>query len=158
MAHSWTSLVVQWIRILPPGQRSQVRPLIQEDSTHLRAIKPVCHNYWVCALQSHEQELPSPHGTTTETRVSRACAPQRENVLHHNEQPLTMRKSSHRLVQLEKAAEKQRRPSAAKNKEIKKTKAHSWVLALLRRWNFQVYKIPAFNKKDMPLWPEWPLS
>ena len=41
----WTSLVVQWLRILLPMQRTQVRSLFQEDSTGHRTTKPVHHNY-----------------------------------------------------------------------------------------------------------------
>ena len=35
------SLVVQWLRILLPMQRTQVRSLLQEDPTFLRAVKPM---------------------------------------------------------------------------------------------------------------------
>ena len=39
-----TSLVVQWLRIRLPMQGTQVQDLAQEDSTCLRATKPVHHN------------------------------------------------------------------------------------------------------------------
>ena len=39
------SLVVQWLRIHLPMQGTQVRALVREDPTCLRATKPVCHNY-----------------------------------------------------------------------------------------------------------------
>ena len=43
---SWTSPVVQWLRIRLPVQGTWVRSLLQEeDSTFLEVIKPVCHNY-----------------------------------------------------------------------------------------------------------------
>ena len=41
----WTELVVQWIRICLPVQGTRVWSLVQEDSTHHRATKPVSHNY-----------------------------------------------------------------------------------------------------------------
>ena len=47
----WTYLVAQWIRIHLPTQGTQVRSLVQEYSTCLRATKPTCHNYWVCEPQ-----------------------------------------------------------------------------------------------------------
>ena len=40
-----TSLVAQWIRIHLPVQETQVRSLLQEDSTCCRATKPMHHNY-----------------------------------------------------------------------------------------------------------------
>ena len=39
-----TSLVAQWLRIRLPMQGTQVRALVQEDST-CGVTKPVCHNY-----------------------------------------------------------------------------------------------------------------
>ena len=41
-----TSLVVQWIRICLPVHGTQVKCLVWENSTCLRATKPMCHNYW----------------------------------------------------------------------------------------------------------------
>ena len=42
----WTelNLVVQWLRICLPMQRTQVQSLVQEDSACLRANKSVDHN------------------------------------------------------------------------------------------------------------------
>ena len=42
----WTelNLIVQWLRICLPMQRTQVQSLVQEDSTCLRANKSVDHN------------------------------------------------------------------------------------------------------------------
>ena len=40
----WTSLMVQWLRIRLPMQGTQVRSLVQEDSTYRRATKPVRSN------------------------------------------------------------------------------------------------------------------
>ena len=55
-----TSLVVQWLRIHPPMQGTQVR----EDPTCRGATKPMCHNYRACALEpashnywDHEPQL-----------------------------------------------------------------------------------------------------
>ena len=45
------SLVAQWLRIHLPMQETQVRSLAREDPTCRGATKPVCHNYWACALQ-----------------------------------------------------------------------------------------------------------
>ena len=48
---SRASLVAQCLRIRLPMQGTQVRTLVQEDPTCLRATKPVRHNYWACAPQ-----------------------------------------------------------------------------------------------------------
>ena len=79
-----TSLVAQWLRIHLPMQGTWVRVLVQEDPMCHRVAKPVCHNYWACAL---EQQLLSLGATTTEacsvtreatsvrSRTPRACPP-----------------------------------------------------------------------------------
>ena len=46
-----TSLVAQWLRIHLPMQGTWVRALVQEDPTCHGAARPVCHNYWACALE-----------------------------------------------------------------------------------------------------------
>ena len=45
------SLVVQWLRICLPMQGTRVPSLVREDPTYLGAPKPVCHDYWACALE-----------------------------------------------------------------------------------------------------------
>ena len=79
------SLVAQWLRIRLPMQGTRVRALDREDTTCRGATKPVCHNYWACALEptshnywarvpqllslrsrAHEPQLLSPCATTTE--------------------------------------------------------------------------------------------
>ena len=62
-----TSLVAQWLRIHLPMQGTCVRALVWEDPTCRRATKPVCHNYWACALEpashnywAHEPQLLKP--------------------------------------------------------------------------------------------------
>ena len=45
------SLVAQWQRIHLPMQETRVQSLIQEDPTCQGAAKPMCHNYWACALK-----------------------------------------------------------------------------------------------------------
>ena len=71
-----TSLVVQWLRIYPPMQGTQVQALVQEDPTCHWATKPVHHNYWVhvpqllkpmclepmlCNKRSHPNDKPTHH-------------------------------------------------------------------------------------------------
>ena len=47
-----TSLVSpQWLRIRLAVQGTRVRALVREDPTCRGAAKPVCHNYWACALE-----------------------------------------------------------------------------------------------------------
>ena len=45
------SLVAQWLRICLPMQGTRVRALVQEDPTCCGATKPMCHNFWACALE-----------------------------------------------------------------------------------------------------------
>ena len=53
-----TSLVVQWLRIHLPVQRTWARPLDWEDSMCHGATKPMCYNY--CSLQEKpRKEKPS---------------------------------------------------------------------------------------------------
>ena len=59
-------------------------------------------------------QLLSLRATTTEARVPRACAPQREATAMRRLHTTT--KSSPRSPQLEKACAQQQRPNAAKNK------------------------------------------
>ena len=59
------SLVAQWLRIRLPMQGTGVRALVQEDPTCRRATKPVCHNYWACALQPACRNSWSPRAATT---------------------------------------------------------------------------------------------
>ena len=46
---TWTSLVVQWLRIGLPMQGTQVSA--QEYPTCHGATRPVRHNYWACTLE-----------------------------------------------------------------------------------------------------------
>ena len=39
------------VRIHLPVQGTRVRALVREDPTCSGAAKPVCHNYWACALE-----------------------------------------------------------------------------------------------------------
>ena len=66
-------------------QGTQVRAVIWEDPTCRGATKPVCHNYWACALESarrnywaHVPQVLSLQATTTEARAPGARAPQWE--------------------------------------------------------------------------------
>ena len=68
----------QWLRIHLPMQGTWVRALVQEDPTCHGATKPMCHNYWACALEPASHNYWSPRATTTEACAPRACAPQQE--------------------------------------------------------------------------------
>ena len=107
-----TSLVAQWLRIRLPMQGTWVRALVWEDPTCRGATKPVCHNYWACALEpvshnywAHVLQLLSLCSTTREATPMRS--------------PCTATKSSPHSLQLEKARVQQRRLSAAKKKKKK---------------------------------------
>ena len=74
-----------------PMQGTWVWALVREDPTCRGATKPVCHNYWACALELTCRKLQSPCTTTTEahipqslhattTEAPRARAPQQEKL------------------------------------------------------------------------------
>ena len=65
-----TSLVAQRLRIHLPTQGTRVPSLVWEDPTCRGATKPMCHNYWACALE------PASHNYST--CAPRAHAPQQE--------------------------------------------------------------------------------
>ena len=44
-------MVEQWLRICLPMQETRVRALVWEDPKCHGTTKPVCHNYWACALE-----------------------------------------------------------------------------------------------------------
>ena len=111
---TWASLVVQWLRICLPMQRTWVRALVREDPTCRRATKPVRHNYWACTLESvshnywalcHNYWSPHAYSPCSATREATAIR-----------SPRTAMKSSPCWPQLKKAPTQQQRPNAAKNK------------------------------------------
>ena len=72
---------------------TQVRSLVREDPTCGGAAKPVCHNYWACALEptSHNYwacvpQLLSPRATTTEARAQEPVLCNKRS--HHNKKPV----------------------------------------------------------------------
>ena len=93
-----SSLVAQSLRILLLMQGTRVRSLVREDPTCRGATKPVCYNYWACALEpashnywAHAPQLWKPvhsrarvpqllnlHAATAEACTPRARAPQQE--------------------------------------------------------------------------------
>ena len=55
-----TSLVAQWLRIHLPMKGMRVRSLVWEESTCLRATKPVHHNCWhPCSLEPELHKKPT---------------------------------------------------------------------------------------------------
>ena len=101
-----TSLVAQWLRIHLPMQGTRVQALVREDPTCRGKTKPVCHNYWACALAPACCNYWSP-------RASSPCPTTREATAMRS--PRTATKSSPRSPQLEKACTQQRRPNADKH-------------------------------------------
>ena len=132
------SLVAQWLRIRLPMQGTRVRSLVREDPACRGSTRPVCHNYWACALEpvlhnywehvpqllslcsrAHAPQLLRACATTTEACAPRARAPQREKPLPWEACTLQRRETrafSSFSPQLEKARTQQRRPNTAKNK------------------------------------------
>ena len=67
-------------------QGTQVRSLVQEDHTGLRATKPVSHNYWAHVLQ---QEKPQQWGAHAPQLESNLCSPQLEKAHMQQQRPST---------------------------------------------------------------------
>ena len=103
-----TSLVVQWLGICLPMQKSWVWSLDWEDGTCLGATKPICHNYWV----HMPQLLWSPWNCT----AAREAMSVRSQFTATRSRPCSLRQ--------EKVRSQQQRPSTAKNKYIKFFKKH----------------------------------
>ena len=80
------SLVAQWLGVRLPMQGTWVRALVWEDPTCRRATKPMCHNYWACAIE------PASHNYWV--RVPQLLKPVclepvlRNKRSHHNEKPV----------------------------------------------------------------------
>ena len=66
--------MVQWLRLCLVMQGTPVWSLVQENRTCHGATKPLCHNYWACALE------PSSHNYWI--RIPKACTLQQEKPLH----------------------------------------------------------------------------
>ena len=85
------SLVAQWLRIRLPMQGTWLRALVREDPTCRGATKPVCHNYWACALEpgSHNYWACEPQ-LLKPMRLDPALCNERshcnEKPSHHNEE------------------------------------------------------------------------
>ena len=103
-----TNLAEQWIGTCLPVQGAQVPTLVWEDSTCCRATESMCRNYWAYVLHT-EAHMPEgctlrlliQSATTTEVRLPRACARQRDATTMRS--PSTSMKSSPHPLQLEKA-------------------------------------------------------
>ena len=108
-SRSWTSLVVQWIGIYLPMQRTGVQSLVQEDST--------CHGATTACMP----QLPSLCSRAHELQLLKLMC--LETVFckkgsYHNEKP-----AHPHSPQLEKAHTKRQTPSTAVNK-IKERQQH----------------------------------
>ena len=93
------SLVVQWLRIRLPMQKTWVRSLVREDPTCCGATKPTRHNYWACALE------PGSHNYWSPWALEPVLSNRRS---HCNEKPM--------LTTSRKKPTQQQRPNPAKNK------------------------------------------
>ena len=94
------------VRIWLSKQGIRVGSQVWEDSTHLRATKPMHHNYWACALEPaqpriHRWQLGSLSTTPTEACAPRTYALQQKATGMRSPCPAT--KSNPCSLQLEKA-------------------------------------------------------
>ena len=106
--------MAQFIRLYLPMQGTLVWPLIWEDLLCHRAAKPVCLNYWACALEPGSRNYWSLRALEPGLRNRRS---------HCNEKPEHHSEEEPRCLQLEKA--QQWRPSTTKNKILKNLKEWS---------------------------------
>ena len=69
------SLVDQGWRIRLPMHKTWIQSFIMEDSTSLRATKPMRHSYWVCALEPGNHSYWSLHALESVlSRKRRRCS------------------------------------------------------------------------------------
>ena len=100
------------------SKRHRFPSLFWEDSTCHGTTKPVCHNYWICALAPMSSNY-WVHVLQLRKPVSpRAHAPQQEKFLQWKARKPQL-ESSPCSLQLEKKPAQQWRPCTAKNKQIK---------------------------------------
>ena len=128
------SLVVQWLRIHLPMQETRVWALVREDPTCRGTTKPVCHNYWACALEPTSHNYWRPRATTTEAHAPRARAPQQEKPQQWEACTLQQRVAPARRNQ-RKARVQQRRPKSSQKKK-KKYYRSSFNLFMFKEWRY----------------------
>ena len=104
---TWTSLVVQQLRIRLPTQKTWVRSLVQGDSTRCGTSKPMGHNHWPCALETMRSNCWNSRPRAL-LGNSRSHSKERPSSKAREEHPLSPR----HLLQLEKACVQQQRLSA----------------------------------------------
>ena len=83
--HKRASLVVHWLRIHLPMQGTWIQSLVWEDPTCLKTTKPLCHNYWACALEPKTQLLSQPTTPPESPPVLEPVLHNKRN--HRNEKP-----------------------------------------------------------------------
>ena len=106
-------------------QGTRVQCLVWEDPTYLREIQPGHHNYWASALKPKNYNYwnywgapPNPHNYWRRS----ALEPMLHNKTNHRSTAMRRKPTAPtlpHLLQLEKAAVQQGRPSTAKNKQTK---------------------------------------
>ena len=85
---SGASLVAQWLRMCLPMQGTRVQALAWEEPTCRGATRPMCHNYWACALE------PASHNCWAQ--VPQLLKPVRLEPVLHNKRSHCNEKSAHR--------------------------------------------------------------
>ena len=74
-------LVAQWQRICLPMQETRVWSLVREDLSCNGATKPVCRNYWTCALESGNYNYWACMPQILKPSCPRVCALQQQKPL-----------------------------------------------------------------------------
>ena len=124
-------------------QEKWVWSLIREDPTCSEATKPMCHNYWTCALEPGSHSCWAPVPQWLKPASSRACALQQEKPPQGEAQALQL-ESSPCSPQLEKACMQHPTQPKKLNQLIKKKILFRWdgfkqALASCTKWAFNKF-------------------
>ena len=76
-------------------QETWVQSLTGEDPTSCGAIKPICHNYWACALEPGSHNYGAHVPQLLKPTHPKACALQQEKPLKWEAQALQLESSPH---------------------------------------------------------------
>ena len=85
---TWTSLVVQQLRIHLPMQRTRVRSLVRGDSTCCGTSKPMGHNHWPCALETMHSDDWNPRPRAWARQEQKPPQGERQSSKTREEHPL----------------------------------------------------------------------
>ena len=95
--------VAWWQRICLSMQETWIWSLVLEDPTCRGTTKPLCHNYWTCALEPKRNNYRAHMPQLEKTECSRAYALQKEKLLQWEASAPQLQSGPHSCPQLEKS-------------------------------------------------------